>query len=164
VTGRCTGRGHGLTSASDQFIRSAHLGLVTGRWSSLTSASGQFTCAQKQSARPAHPVLHGTGVSGHASRGAKSSEVLIGRAVRPVMYDWTRPIVEGAYWTLTGRWHYCVRSSRGARPVMRWGASGHTLGRVRSCARARPVIATVTSDMHCSRLSCSDRTRPVIPF
>jgi hypothetical protein len=118
VTGRCTGRGHGLTSASGQFIRSLRLGLVTGRWSGLTSASGQFTCAQKHSARPARPVLHGTGASGQASTGAESAGVMIGREARPVMYDRTRPVVMGAYWTLTGR----------------------QVGRVRSYARARPVI------------------------
>jgi hypothetical protein len=64
---------------------------------------------------------------------------MIGREARPVMYDRTRPVVMGAYWTLIG----CQ------------------VRRVRSYARARPVIAMVTSDAHCSRLSCSDRTRPV---
>jgi hypothetical protein len=103
VTGRCTGRGHGLTSASGQFIRSLRLRLVTEPWSGLTNASGQFTCAQKQSARPARPVLHGTGASGQASRRAENSEVVIGRAAHPVMYDRTHPVVEGAYWTQTGR-------------------------------------------------------------
>jgi hypothetical protein len=97
VTGRCTGRGHGLTSASGQFFRSARLGLVTGRWSGLTSASGQFTCAQKQSARPARLVLHGTGASGQVSRGAERSEVMIGRAACPVTCDRTHPIMMGAY-------------------------------------------------------------------
>jgi hypothetical protein len=139
VTGRCTGRGHDLTSVSGQFIRLARLGLVTGRWSGLTSASGQFTCAQKQSARPARPILHGTGAFDQASRGAESSKVMIGRATRPVMYDQTRLVVMGAYWALTG----CQ------------------VRHVRSYARARPVIATVTFNAHCSRLSCSDRTRPV---
>jgi hypothetical protein len=154
VTGRCTGRGHGLTSASGQFIRSLRLGLVTGRWSGLTSVSGQFTCAQKQSARPARSVLHGTSVSDQASRGAESSEVVIGREARPVTYDRTRPVVKGAYWTQTGRWHYRVRSFARARPVV----ASRARGTERS---ARPVIATVTSDARCSRLSCSDRTRPV---
>jgi hypothetical protein len=134
-----TGRGHGLTSASGQFIRSVRLGIVTGRWSGLTSASGQFTCVQKQSERPARPVLHRTGASGQVSRGAERSGVMIGRGAHPVMYDRTRPVMMGAYWTLTGR----------------------HVRRVRSYARARPVIATVTSDAHCSCLSCSDRTRPV---
>jgi hypothetical protein len=97
VTRRCTGRGHGLTSASGQFIRSVRLGLVTGRWSCLTSTSGQFTCAQKQSERPARPVLHGTGTSGQASRGAERSGVMIRRGARSVTYDRTRPVVEGAY-------------------------------------------------------------------
>jgi hypothetical protein len=119
VTGRCTGRGHGLTNASSQFIRSVRLGLVTGRWSGLTSASGQFTCAQKQSARPTRLVLHGTGASGQASRGAESSEVVIGRAARPVTCDRTRPVVMGAYWTLTGRQVRRVRSYARARLVIR---------------------------------------------
>jgi hypothetical protein len=79
VTRRCTGRGHGLTSASGQFIRSLRLGLVTGRWSGLTSVSGQFTCAQKQSERPVRPVLQRTSTSGQASRGAESAGVMIGR-------------------------------------------------------------------------------------
>jgi hypothetical protein len=64
---------------------------------------------------------------------------MIGRAARPVTCDQTRPVVMGAYWTLTGR----------------------QVGRVRSYARVRLVIATVTSDVHCSCLSCSERTRPV---
>jgi hypothetical protein len=29
--------------------------------------------------------------------------------VRPVTIDRTRPIIVGAYWTLTGRWHCGVR-------------------------------------------------------
>jgi hypothetical protein len=124
VTGRCTGRGHGLTSASGQFIRSLRLGLVTGCWSGLTSVSGQFTCAQKQSERPAHPVLPGTGASGQASRGAESAGVMIGRWERPVTYDQTRPIVEGAYWTQTGRWHCHVRSFAKARLVVASRACG----------------------------------------
>jgi hypothetical protein len=76
---------------------------VTGRWSGLTSASGQFTYVQKKNERPARPVLLGTGASGQASRGAESAGVMIGHEARPVMYDRTRPVVMGAYWTLTGR-------------------------------------------------------------
>jgi hypothetical protein len=30
--------------------------------------------------------------------------LMIGRAVRPVTVDRTRPVIQGAYWTLTGRW------------------------------------------------------------
>jgi hypothetical protein len=67
-------------------------------------------------------------MSGQASRGAESAGVMIGRGARPVMYDRTRPVMEGAYWTLTGRWHYHVRSLRGARPVIARGASGHGSG------------------------------------
>jgi hypothetical protein len=97
---------------------------MTGRWSGLTSVSGQFTGAQKQSARPARLVLHGTGASGQASRGAESSEVMIGREARLVMYDQTRPVVEGAYWTQTGRWHCRVRSFARAHPVVASQARG----------------------------------------
>jgi hypothetical protein len=57
----------------------------------------------------------------------------IGRAVRPVTHDRTRPIVEGAYWTQTGHGNYRVRSLRGARPVI----TSRARGAVRS---ARPVI------------------------
>jgi hypothetical protein len=67
---------------------------------------------------------------------------MIGRATRPVTLDRTRPIVEGACWTLTGRWHSRVRSSQGARLVMSLrarycaiGASEHCQGRVRSWQR-----------------------------
>jgi hypothetical protein len=60
---------------------------------------------------------------------------MIRRAARLVTHDQTRPIVEGAYWTLTGRGHCRVLSLREARPVMSlcaWycaiGASGHLSG------------------------------------
>jgi hypothetical protein len=36
--------------------------------------------------------------------------LMIGRASRPVTVDRTRPVVQGAYWTPTGRWHYGIRS------------------------------------------------------
>jgi hypothetical protein len=36
--------------------------------------------------------------------------LMIGRAARPVTIDRTRPIVQGAYWTLIGRCHCGVRS------------------------------------------------------
>jgi hypothetical protein len=37
--------------------------------------------------------------------------LIIGRAARPVTVtdDRTRPVIQGAYWTLTGRWHCGVR-------------------------------------------------------
>jgi hypothetical protein len=35
--------------------------------------------------------------------------LLIGRAAHPVTTDWTCPVVEGAYWTPTGRGHCGVR-------------------------------------------------------
>jgi hypothetical protein len=36
--------------------------------------------------------------------------LLIGRATRPVTINRTRLVVQGAYWTPTGRWHCGVRS------------------------------------------------------
>jgi hypothetical protein len=36
--------------------------------------------------------------------------LLIGRAARPVTVDRTCPVIQGAYWTPTGRWHCGVRS------------------------------------------------------
>jgi hypothetical protein len=125
--------------SSHQLSGARVLGFLTGRWSGLTSTSGQFFCAQKKCARSARPVPHGTGASGQASRGVERSGVLIGRAAHPITCDRTRPVMVGAYWTLTGR----------------------QVQHVRSNARARPVTTTVTSEAHCSRLSCSDRTRPV---
>jgi hypothetical protein len=83
--------------SSQQLLGARVLGFLTGRWSGLTSASNQFTCAQKKCARPVHPVPHRTRASGQASRGAESSEVLIGRAACPVTCDRTRPVVVGAY-------------------------------------------------------------------
>jgi hypothetical protein len=100
-------------------IRSARLGLMTGCWSGLTNAFGQFTCMQKHSARLARPVLHGTGTSGQASRGAESAGAMIGQGARPVTCDRTRPVVMGAYWTLTGRQVRRVRSYSRACPVIR---------------------------------------------
>jgi hypothetical protein len=70
MTGRCTGRGHGMT----------------GRVRSVVSVCAVFS-------------------------------LRIGRAARPVTDDRTRPVIQGAYWTLTGRGHCRVRSLRGARPV-----------------------------------------------
>jgi hypothetical protein len=36
--------------------------------------------------------------------------LMIGRAARPVTDDRTRSVIQGAYWTLIGRWHCGVRS------------------------------------------------------
>jgi hypothetical protein len=36
--------------------------------------------------------------------------LMIGRAARPVTIDRTRPVIQGAYWTLIGRWRCGVRS------------------------------------------------------
>jgi hypothetical protein len=100
--------------------------------------------------------------------------VMIGREARPVTVDRTRPVVQGAYWTLTGRWHCRVRScffsasgrcfvercsgdqrvrsfTGPARPVVR-SASGQRVKRVRSVLRdlvvvrpARPIVWTSAS-------------------
>jgi hypothetical protein len=85
----------------DQRVRSVHL------------------CVEEKSARPARPVPHETGASGQASKGAEHSGVMIGRAACPVMYDRTRPVVLGAYWTPIGRQVRRVRSYARARPVIR---------------------------------------------
>jgi hypothetical protein len=100
--------------------------------------------------------------------------LMIGREARPVTVDRTRPVVQGAYWTLTRRWHYGVRSflqrvrslcccallrldqrvrsfTGPARPIVR-SASGQRVKRVRSVLRdlavvrpVRPVVWTSTS-------------------
>jgi hypothetical protein len=36
--------------------------------------------------------------------------VMIGRAAHPVTVDRTRPVIQGAYYTLIGRWHCGIRS------------------------------------------------------
>jgi hypothetical protein len=36
--------------------------------------------------------------------------LMIGREAHPVTDDRTRPVIQGAYWTLIGRWHCGVRS------------------------------------------------------
>jgi hypothetical protein len=120
VTGRCTGRGHGLTER----VRSVQLGAArvydrTLVWPDQRVRSVHLRA--EKSARPARPVPHGTGASGQTSRRAERSGVLIGRAARSVTCDRTRPVAVGAYWTPTGR----------------------QVQRVRSFARARPVTATV---------------------
>jgi hypothetical protein len=73
-----------------------------------------------------------TGASGHSrDRRVRSGDQrklkfarLIGRAVRSVTHDRTCLVVEGAYCTLTGRWHCRVRSFPGARSVVASRASG----------------------------------------
>jgi hypothetical protein len=115
MTGRCTGRGHG----------------VTGRVRSVSSVCAFFSC-------------------------------LIGREARPVTGDRTRPVVQGAYWTPTGRGHCGVRSvlqrvrslvcfarlsadrrvrsvTGPVRPVVT-GASGRCDRRVRSLLREIAVV------------------------
>jgi hypothetical protein len=56
----------------------------------------------------------------------------IGRAARPVTRDRTRPVVEGAYWTPTGRWHCRVRSLSRVHLVVASRARGTVQRRVRS--------------------------------
>jgi hypothetical protein len=73
-------------------------------------------------------VTHGTGASGRAPISVAHGIKLIGRAARPVTRDRTRPVVEGAYWTPTGRWHCRVWSLSGARPVDASQARCYALG------------------------------------
>jgi hypothetical protein len=65
-----------------------------------------------------------TGASGHSrDRGVRSGaqrELKFARSIRRVV----RLVVEGAYWTLTRRWHCHVRSLPGARPVIALRARG----------------------------------------
>jgi hypothetical protein len=78
--------------------------------------------------------------------------LMIGREARPVIDDRTRPVIQGAYWTLTGRWHCRVRSflqrvrSLCCCALLRLtSASGHSRDqRVRSFS-ARPIGAMSAS-------------------
>jgi hypothetical protein len=77
VTGRCTGRGHGLTGRvwSVQHSSQARgLGFATG-------VSGP---SRDQSVRS-------------GTRGTVRGEGLSGHAARPVTHDRTRPVAKGAY-------------------------------------------------------------------
>jgi hypothetical protein len=82
-----------------------------------------------------------TGASGHLRnrrvRSGAQKELrftrMIGRGAHLVTRDRTRPIIEGAYWTLTGRRHCRVRSLRGARPVVASWAR-------RTARSARPIV------------------------
>jgi hypothetical protein len=72
---------------------------------------------------------------------------MIRRAARLITRDQTCPVIEGAYWTLTGCWYCRVRSLHGAHPVMSLrarccaiGASGHCQEHVRSLLRGRAVL------------------------
>jgi hypothetical protein len=94
----------------------------------------------------------------------------IGRAACPVTRDWTHPVVEGAYWTLTGHWHYRVRSMLRGRVVLCDRRVRSFDGRIRSLPGARPVIGlTIEAQWPLedrTRLSTSSQfrpTRPVIP-
>jgi hypothetical protein len=72
--------------------------------------------------------------------------LMIGREACPVIVDRTRPVVQGAYWTLTGRWHYGVRSFlQRVRSLCCCALLRHDQ-RVRSVTGpARPVCATSAS-------------------
>jgi hypothetical protein len=77
---------------------------------------------------------------------------MIGRGARPVTDDRTRSVVQGAYWTLTGRWHCRIRSFSSARPVIvslsaaqATSASGHSRDQRVRPFPARPVYAMSAS-------------------
>jgi hypothetical protein len=77
---------------------------------------------------------------------------MIGREARPVTDDRTRPVVQGAYWTLTGRWHCRVQSFSSARPVivslsaaLATSASGHSRDQRVRPFPARPVCVMSAS-------------------
>jgi hypothetical protein len=110
VTGHCTGRGHGMTGRVRSAVRRGVLGFATG-------ASGH---------------LRDRRVRSGAQKELRFART-IGRGARPITRDRTHPIVEGAYWTLTGRGHCRVRLLTGARPVV----ASWVRGTVRS---ARPVV------------------------
>jgi hypothetical protein len=105
--------------------------------------------------------------------------LMIGRAARPVTDDRTRPVIQGAYWTLIGRWHCGVRSVQQrvrsvllSEPERATGASGPSRSRSvrsgvqrgrakRSDDRTRGASGHVRSDasgLNGSILEC-DRTR-----
>jgi hypothetical protein len=117
---------------------------------------------------------HGHGMTGRVRSVFSVCAVfslMIGRAARPVTDDRTRPVIQEAYWTLTGCWHCGVRSvlqrvrslfrcallrldqrvrsvAGPARPVSAseisrcvTGAFGQFDQRVRSARPARPVSA-----------------------
>jgi hypothetical protein len=120
---------HRTRSRFDQRVRSVHL-------VSAPRVDDRTLVWPDQRVRSVHLCVEAKraiGASGQASRGAESSKVMIGREARLVTYDRMRPVVEGAYWTQTGRWHCRVRSFATARPVV----ASRARGAERS---ARPVI------------------------
>jgi len=113
-TGRCTGRGH----------------CGPARPVSAARASGARARVWHRRVRwptvPARPVWRTV------------SHVVFGRGARPVTHHRTRPVVQGAYWTRTGRGYCGVRWLRGARPVV--ASRARVL-----CAPARPVVRSSAS-------------------
>jgi hypothetical protein len=146
-TGRCTGRGHGFTGRVRSVQRGASARVCdrTRVWPDQRVRSVQLSVREKRA----------TGASGPSRDRSVRSGVqrklsTIGREARPVTRDRTRPVVEGAYWTPTGRWHCRVRSLRGARPVV--------VSRARVlCGSARPVVARSASGRCFARAVLCDR-------
>jgi hypothetical protein len=137
---------HRTRSRFDQRVRSVH-SVSTPRVSDRTlvwpdqRVRSVHLCTEAERATGASGPSR-VGTSGQASRGAESAGVMIGRGAHPVMYDRTRPVVQGAYWTQTGRWLCRVRSYGRAHPVSDLefsrcvtGASGQFDQRVRSVFR-----------------------------
>jgi hypothetical protein len=81
--------------------------------------------------------------------------VLIGRAARPVTVDRTRPVDQGAYWTLTGRWHCGVRS------VLQRVRSMFRCARLRVDQRVRSVTGLARPIEHSASGCCDQRVRSV---
>jgi hypothetical protein len=70
---------------------------------------------------------------------------MIGRAARPVTYYRTRPVIQGAYYTLIGRWHCGVRSVQQRVQSLFHCALLRPDQRVRSVAGlARPVAPSAS--------------------
>jgi hypothetical protein len=95
-----------------------------------------------------HCTGRGHGMTGHVRSVFSVCAVfslMIGRAARPVTDDRTRPVIQGAYWTLIGRWHCGVRSvQQRVRSLFRC-ALLRPNQRVRSVAGpARPVAPSAS--------------------
>jgi hypothetical protein len=95
-------------------------------------------------------------------------KLMIGRAARPVTNDRMRPIVQGAYWTLTGRWQCGVLSVLQRVRSLFCCALLRLDQRVRSVAGpARPVAPSVSGlrDQHVRsvlrKLAVARPVRPV---
>jgi hypothetical protein len=97
--------------------------------------------------------------------------LMIRREARLVTVDRTRPVVQGAYWTLTGRWHSGVRSFlQRVRSLCCCALLRHDQ-RVRSVTGpARSVVRSASSlrvkrvrSLLCSLPLCDRRVRSVGP-